>query len=101
MKQTFVIEDAKKAAEALNISNAELLNYAYAALAWGMNVELEHGRINSKTDVTGDDPIQTAKIALAHFHETPRYYLRLAEMEGKEECEKQHFTRNPSGGLRV
>jgi hypothetical protein len=45
---------------------------------WGMNVELEHGRRDPATDVTGDDPLTTGKIALAHLRELPDYYTRLA-----------------------
>lgn len=47
----------------------------------GLNVELEHGTISSKTDVTDDDYILTAKIAWAHLNEFPDYYTRLAILE--------------------
>jgi hypothetical protein len=47
----------------------------------GMEVELEHGRCDPATDVTGDDLLLTGKIALAHLNEFPDYYLRLARME--------------------
>lgn len=47
----------------------------------GMEVELEHGRHDPATDVTGDDPIVTGKIALAHLKEFPDYYVRLERME--------------------
>lgn len=40
----------------------------------GINIELEHGKINSKTNVTNDNLILTAKIALAHLNEYPNYY---------------------------
>lgn len=40
----------------------------------GINIELEHGNINSKTNVTNNDLITTAKIALAHLNEYPNYY---------------------------
>ena len=40
----------------------------------GLNVELEHGRINPKTNVTNDNLITTSKIALAHLNEYPNYY---------------------------
>lgn len=52
----------------------------------GLNVELEHGRMNPYTNVTNDDPILTGKIALAHLNEFPDYYKRLANME--EDAEK-------------
>ena len=47
----------------------------------GMEVELEHGRRDPVTDVTGDDLLLTGKIALAHLNEFPDYYIRLARME--------------------
>jgi len=47
----------------------------------GMEVELEHGRRDPATDVTGDDLLLTGKIALAHLNEFPDYYTRLARME--------------------
>jgi len=47
----------------------------------GMNVELEHGRRNSNTNVTNDDFFTTGKIALAHLNEFPDYYDRLKKME--------------------
>ena len=47
----------------------------------GMNVELEHGLGNILTNVTGDDPLITGKIALAHLHEFSDYYTRLEQME--------------------
>jgi Protein of unknown function (DUF5661) len=47
----------------------------------GMEVELEHGLRDPKTDVTGDDPLVTGKIAWAHLREMPDYYERLEEME--------------------
>lgn len=51
----------------------------------GMEVELEHGRRDALTNVTDDDPLLTAKIALAHLREMPDYYVRLAVMEAAGE----------------
>jgi CBS domain-containing protein len=51
----------------------------------GMAVELEHGQRDSLTNVTDDDPMVTAKIALAHLRELPDYYTRLARMEAAGE----------------
>ena len=52
----------------------------------GLQVEKEHGTVEAKdeglnTDVTGDDPIKTGKIALIHINEVPDYYTRLDKME--------------------
>jgi hypothetical protein len=51
----------------------------------GMDVEFEHGSHDPQTDVTGDDPIVTGKIVLAHMKEFPDYYERLGLMEGEAE----------------
>jgi hypothetical protein len=51
----------------------------------GMDVEFEHGSHDPQTDVTGDDPILTGKIALAHMKEFPDYYERLERMEADAE----------------
>jgi hypothetical protein len=48
----------------------------------GLAVELEHGHRDARTNVTGDDPLLTGKIAWAHLQELPDYYTRLAAMEG-------------------
>lgn len=52
-------------------------------LRCGMRVELEHGRCDPLTDVTNDDPLITAKIAIAHLREIPDYYDRLERMEAE------------------
>jgi Protein of unknown function (DUF5661) len=54
----------------------------------GMNVELEHGLHDPATNVTGDDPVITGKIALAHLNEFADYYTRLERME--EEAKRDH-----------
>jgi uncharacterized protein DUF5661 len=54
----------------------------------GMEVELEHGVQDARTNVTDDDPIVTAKIALAHLNEFPDYYTRLERMEDEAKREQ-------------
>jgi predicted phosphoribosyltransferase len=50
----------------------------------GMNVELEHGYISPRTNVTNNDLFLTLKIALAHFEESgPDYYKELKKLEKK------------------
>lgn len=51
----------------------------------GMDVEYEHGTRDPETDVTGDDPVTTGKIAHAHLREFPDYYERLERMEREAE----------------
>jgi hypothetical protein len=49
--------------------------------ARGLVVEMEHGRTNTRTNVTDDDVFVTGKIAWAHLNEYPDYYTRLDTME--------------------
>jgi hypothetical protein len=58
----------------------------------GMDVELEHGSHDSRTNVTNDDPLLTGKIAWAHLLELPDYYTRLAIMEQEGEAERDRLT---------
>lgn len=67
----FNLEDAYKAARILNI-NFE--NFTPEEFLDGINIELEHGTVDPKTNVTNDNLIITAKIALAHLNEHSNYY---------------------------
>ena len=40
----------------------------------GLNIELEHGKLNPLTNVTNNNLELTAKIALAHLNEYNDYY---------------------------
>ena len=48
----------------------------------GLEIEIEHGLHDPSTDVTGNDPVLTGKIALAHLNEFPDYYTRLLKCFG-------------------
>lgn len=65
----------------------------------GMEVELEHGRRDPATDVTGDDLVLTGKIALAHLNEFPDYYARLALMEEEARAYWDSFEAPPAEPL--
>jgi len=47
--------------------------------------QLEHGAIDPDTDVTGDDPVLTGKIAWAHPKDIRDYCTRLDQMEAEAE----------------
>lgn len=80
MKSHFDIDEAAALANELGIDiSAEAFDLEQFRM--GLDVELEHGARNPETDVTHDDPLTTAKIALAHLREIPDYYTRLVEME--------------------
>lgn len=63
-----------KAMEAASLLNINFDKFSVYDLLEGLNVESEHGCINPSTNVTNDNLILTAKIALAHLNEFPNYY---------------------------
>lgn len=65
------MSDALYAASVLNINFDKFTPEEFLD---GMNIESEHGKVNTKTNVTNDDLITTAKITLAHLNELPNYY---------------------------
>jgi len=77
-KKVFTTEQAKEIGEKLGIDWSK---WDVEQFRRGMDVELEHGTADPKTNVTNDDPLITGKIALAHLNEFPDYYTRLDEME--------------------
>ncbi|MCK4522285.1 MAG: hypothetical protein KAU20_06955 [Nanoarchaeota archaeon] len=81
-KKHFTVEQAKEIGEQLGIKWDK---FDVEQFRMGMDVELEHGTVDSNTNVTDDDPLITGKIALAHLNEFPDYYDRLDEMEEKAE----------------
>ncbi len=77
-KKKFSLDDAKKIGKLMGLSWKKVDLKQFHA---GLNVELEHGARALFTNVTDDDEILTAKIALAHLAEFPDYYTRLGKME--------------------
>lgn len=69
----FNLTDALKAGQYLGVSFDLFTPEEFLT---GINIELEHGKRNQLTNVTNDDLIMTAKIALAHLNEFPNYYNR-------------------------
>jgi len=86
VRTRFETDEAFTAAQELGIDFSKE-PFDLEELRMGMDVELEHGRRDPVTDVTEDDPVMTAKIALAHLREMPDYYERLAGMEATAEAE--------------
>ena len=83
--QQFTTEQARDVGERIGIDWASA-PFDVEQFRAGMDVELEHGRRDPATDVTGSDPVVTGKIALAHLNEFPDYYTRLARMEAEAEA---------------
>jgi len=77
-KKVFTAQQAKQIGEKLGIKWDK---WDVEQFRTGMDVELEHGKIDPHTNVTNDDPLITGKIALAHLNEFPDYYTRLEKME--------------------
>jgi hypothetical protein len=82
-KKHFTTEEAKQIGEQLGIDWSK---FDVEQFRMGMDVELEHGTVDPSTNVTGDDPLETGKIALAHLNEIRDYYTRLEKMEKEGEA---------------
>lgn len=82
-KKQFTQEDAKRIGQALGI---DWTKFDVEQFRMGLYVELEHGTIDPRTNVTDDDDIMTGKIALAHLNEFSDYYTRLEKMEQEAEA---------------
>ncbi|MDD5622644.1 MAG: hypothetical protein PHQ09_05770 [Actinomycetota bacterium] len=81
-KKHFTSEEAMNIGKELGIDWSKFDVEQFRA---GMDVELEHGKIDPHTNVSDDDPLTTGKIALAHLNEFPDYYDRLTKMEKEAE----------------
>lgn len=82
VKKHFTEEVAQKIGGELGIDWSKFDVEQFRA---GMDVELEHGKVDPNTNVSDDDPLITGKIALAHLNEFPDYYDRLLKMEEEAE----------------
>jgi len=81
-KKIFTLDQAKSIGAQLGVGWDKFDHEQFRA---GLDVELEHGTVSPATNVTNDDQLLTAKIALAHLNELPDYYTRLAKMEKEAE----------------
>jgi hypothetical protein len=79
-RRTFTTGEARRIGEQIGVDWSQA-PFDVEQLRMGMEVELEHGLHDLLTNVTDDDPLLTAKIALAHLNEFADYYTRLARME--------------------
>ncbi len=82
-KKYYTNEQAKEIGEKLGL---DWMKFDIDQFRRGMDIEMEHGLVDVKTNVSNDDSLITGKIALAHLNEFPDYYDRLEKME--EEAEK-------------
>jgi uncharacterized protein DUF5661 len=86
-RRSFTSEEARRVGQEIGIDWSSA-PFDVEQFRSGLDVELEHGTHDSRTDVTGDDPTTTGKIALAHLNEFPDYYTRLEAME--EQAKRDH-----------
>lgn len=54
--------------------NIDFSKFPFEDFKRGVMIEFEHGYVDEITNVTNDDLLKTAKIALAHLNEYPNYY---------------------------
>jgi len=74
----FSKQEARKIGDDLGIDWSKI---DFEQFTMGLEVELEHGTADPRTNVTSNDPILTGKIAWAHLNELPDYYTRLKKLE--------------------
>jgi hypothetical protein len=86
-RASFTAEEARRIGEQIGIDWPSA-PFDLEQFRAGLDVELEHGARDPVTNVTGDDPTLTGKIALAHLNEFPDYYTRLEAME--EQAKRDH-----------
>ncbi len=82
----YTINDILKVAKQLNI---DFTKFSFEDFITGINIELEHGLINPLTNVTNNNLLMTAKIALAHLNEFPNYYDKKIGLPAFEKYLKQ------------
>ena len=82
----FKIKDVLDVAKTLNI---DFTKFSLNDFITGINIELEHGLVNPETNVTNNNLLLTAKIALAHLNEFPDYYNKEYGLPAFEERLKQ------------
>ena len=91
MKNTFTMAQAEAIAAEIGIDFTDH-RFDVEQFRMGLEVELEHGDEDARTDVTGNDLAATGKIAWAHLNEFPDYYTRLADMEAEA---KEYWNSQP------
>ncbi len=91
----FTLSEAVDIAKRLGV-NFDKVTFTPEEYLEGINIELEHGIVDSATNVTNDDPLVTGKIALAHLNEVPLYYNSDIGLEAWEHL-VEHFKGDPKG----
>jgi hypothetical protein len=80
LSRSFSVDEARSIGRTIGIDWAAAA-FELEEFRMGLEVELEHGSRDPRTNVTADDPLLTGKIAWAHLNEISDYYRRLSRME--------------------
>ncbi|MFA6807508.1 MAG: DUF5661 family protein [Eubacteriales bacterium] len=91
----FMLSEAIDIAKRLGV-DFEKVGFTPENYLEGINIELEHGTVDSTTNVTNDDPLLTGKIALAHLNELSSYYNDDIGLEAWEHA-LEAFKGDPKG----
>lgn len=91
----FTLAEALDTAEKLGI-DFDKVDFTPDEYLEGLNIELEHGTVDSQTNVTNNDPLLTGKIALAHLKEVSIYYNDDIGLEAWEHA-VESFKGDPKG----
>ena len=94
-KGKFTLAEANEIATKLGI-DFNKVKFTPEEYLEGLNIELEHGLVDSETNVTNDDPLMTGKIALAHLNEVSTYYNEDIGLEAWEHA-IEAFKGDPKG----
>ena len=87
----FKLKDILEVANKLNI---DFSKFSLSDFITGINIELEHGLVDPLTNVTNNDLLTTAKIALAHLNEFPNYYNKYYGLPSFEKKLKEYNKKN-------
>ena len=91
--------DAQEAEIIRKHVGGEALEITSEAFRTGLEVELEHGTRYPDANVTGNHPIATGLIVLAHLKESLDYYTRLECMELEMELDRAVANREADRAL--
>jgi hypothetical protein len=90
-KRSFTTDEARAIAAELGIDFGAL-GCDLEQFRMGLGVELEHRPRDPETDVSGNDPIVTGKIALAHLTEFQTTRAGRSSAEGHPDLPRSRWT---------
>jgi uncharacterized protein YdaT len=99
-----ILKETGDEGKAISIATAQVENgqeVDTSELLKGMAHEIEHGKKAGNLDVTHDDLTMTAKIALEHLKDNPKYYSELEGIEKRNahQFPKRYFAKHMRSGI--